>query len=138
MICAVFLWDFAMNYMRSDPKLRDYVFRRRGWLNLSVDPRASGGLRITPLLVSRIFAGSPVGRAARGEGDADGAGRRRAPRQFAAFIAVVAALIVLTLSRVIVLQFESRSPDANIKTGAARCDELVVTITASDTATSIP
>ena len=49
--------------------------------------------------------------------------------QYAAFITVLAAFIVLTVSSVFVLQFESTSPDANIKTGGGALWWGVVTIT---------
>jgi voltage-gated potassium channel len=49
--------------------------------------------------------------------------------QYAAFITVLAAFIVLTLSSVLVLQFETTSPDANITTGGDALWWSVVTIT---------
>ena len=49
--------------------------------------------------------------------------------QYAAFITVLAAFIVLLLSSVLVLQFESRSPDANITTGGGALWWAIVTIT---------
>ena len=49
--------------------------------------------------------------------------------QYAAFITVLAAFIVLTVSSVLVLQFEGRSPDANITTGGGALWWGVVTIT---------
>ena len=49
--------------------------------------------------------------------------------QYAAFITLLAALIVLTLTSVMVLQFESRSSDANITSGADALWWAIVTIT---------
>ena len=37
--------------------------------------------------------------------------------QYAIFITLLLMIIVLTVSSVLVLQFETRSPDANIRTG---------------------
>ena len=49
--------------------------------------------------------------------------------QYAAFITVLLALIVLTVSSTLVLQFESKSPDAHITTGWDAFWYSVVTIT---------
>ena len=49
--------------------------------------------------------------------------------QYALFLTVLLALVVMTVSSVLVLQFESRSPDANIKTGGDALWWALVTIT---------
>ena len=49
--------------------------------------------------------------------------------QYATFITILAAGMVLCVSSILVLQFESRSPDANIKTGGDALWWAVVTIT---------
>ena len=49
--------------------------------------------------------------------------------QYAAFVTILLAMIVLTISSVLVLQYESNSPDANIKTGWDAFWYSVVTIT---------
>jgi voltage-gated potassium channel len=49
--------------------------------------------------------------------------------QYAALITILSAFLVLTLSSVLMLQFESKSPDANIKTGGGSLWWGVVTIT---------
>ena len=48
---------------------------------------------------------------------------------YATFITILAAGMVLCVSSILVLQFESRSPDANIKTGGDALWWAVVTIT---------
>src|SRR6185295_3766564 len=49
--------------------------------------------------------------------------------RYAVFITLLAALVVLAVSAVMVLQFESKSSDANIKTGGQALWWAVVTIT---------
>jgi voltage-gated potassium channel len=49
--------------------------------------------------------------------------------QYAAFVTVLLILIILTVSSTLVLQFESKSPDANITTGGDALWWAVVTIT---------
>ena len=49
--------------------------------------------------------------------------------QYATFITILAAGMVLCVASILVLQFESRSPDANIKTGGDALWWAVVTIT---------
>ncbi len=49
--------------------------------------------------------------------------------QYAIFITILAAFIVLSVSTVLVLQFESKSPDANITTGGDALWWGLVTIT---------
>ena len=49
--------------------------------------------------------------------------------QYATFITILAAFIVLSVSTVLVLQFESKSPDANITTGGDALWWGLVTIT---------
>ena len=57
--------------------------------------------------------------------------------EYAAFITILLAFLVLTLSSVLVLQFESKSPDANITTGGDALWWAVVTITTVGYAASI-
>ena len=48
---------------------------------------------------------------------------------YAAFITVLSAFMVLVVGSVLVIQFESQSPDANIKTGGDALWWAIVTIT---------
>ena len=130
MICVVFLGDFAMNMARSSPK-RDYFIGRRGWLDLLGSIPALGVFKFTALLrLARLSRLARITRLLRGENKKalvqDVVTHRG---QYAAFITVLAAFIVLIVSSVFVLQFESRSPDANIKTGGGALWWGVVTIT---------
>ena len=130
MICVVFLIDFALNLSRSHPK-REYVVRQRGWLDLLGSIPALGIFKYTALLrLARISRLARITRLLRGKKKNElAADVLRNRGQYAAFITVLAAFIVLTLSSVLVLQFETTSPDANITTGGDALWWGVVTIT---------
>jgi voltage-gated potassium channel len=130
LICVVFLADFAVNLARSSPR-REYFIGRRGWLDLLGSIPSLGFFRFTALL--RLFRLSRLARIAR---LLRGKNKRELIHdvvthrgQYAAFITVLAAFIVLCVSSVLVLQFESRSPDANITTGGGALWWGVVTLT---------
>ena len=117
-VCLVFLADFGVNLAMSDPK-RDYFIGRRGWLDLLGSIPALGFFRATALL--RIFRLSRLLRIRR---MLMGKNRRELVHdvvtnrgQYALLITVLAAFLVLTVSTILMIQFESRSADANITTG---------------------
>ena len=130
MICVVFLIDFALNLSRSHPR-REYVVRQRGWLDLLGSIPTLGIFKYTALLrLARISRLARITRLLRGKQKKElAADVLRNRGQYAAFITVLAAFIVLTLSSVLVLQFETTSPDANITTGGDALWWSVVTIT---------
>jgi voltage-gated potassium channel len=131
LICVIFLVDFFLA-LRSTRKKSDYFLKERGWLDLlgSLPSlghvfKYSGLLRLARL--SRLFR--IVRQFSREE-------RRKLVRdvlenrsQYAAMITASLALIVMTAASVLVLQFESQSPHANIKTGWDALWYSVVTIT---------
>ena len=130
LICVIFLIDFGYNLSRSQPK-RDYFIHRRGWLDLLGSIPTLGFFRFTALFrLARLSRLARITRLLRGQ-------RKREliqdvvehRGQYAAFITILAAFIVLTASSVFILQFESRSPDANITTGGNALWWAVVTIT---------
>jgi voltage-gated potassium channel len=130
LICVVFLFDFAVNLKRSKRK-SDYFIGRRGWLDLVGSVPSLGFFRFTALLrLARLSRLTRITRRMRGK-------RKRElvkdvvehRGEYAAFVTVLLAFIVLTLSSILVLQFESKSPDANIKTGGGALWWGVVTIT---------
>jgi voltage-gated potassium channel len=130
LICVVFLVDFGINLKRSDPK-RDYVVGRRGWLDLLGSVPSFGFFRFTALLrLARLSRLTRIARLLRGQN------KRELVRdvvthrgQYAAFITVLAAFIVLTVASVLVLQFEGASPEANITTGGGALWWGIVTLT---------
>ena len=130
MICVVFLGDFAMNLARSSPK-RAYLVGRRGWLDLLGSIPALGVFRLTALLrLARLSRFTRITRLLRGQNKKSLVQDVVTHRgQYAAFITVLAAFIVLTVSSVMVLQFEGASPDANITTGGGALWWGIVTLT---------
>ncbi|HEY7282515.1 MAG TPA: ion transporter [Actinomycetota bacterium] len=129
-ICFVFLFDFALNMSRSSPK-RDYFFKRRGWLDLLGSIPNFGLLKVTSLLrLARLSRVARISRLLRGRHKkelVEDVLRHRG--QYAAFITLLAGFIVIVVCSVLVLQFESHAPDANITTGGEALWWAVVTIT---------
>ena len=130
-ICVVFLIDFGLNLSRSHPK-RGYFVERRGWLDLLGSiPSLGGVFKLTALFrLARLSRLARITRLLRGQDRKElAADVLRNRGQYAAFITILAAFMVLTIASVLVLQFESRSPDANITTGGDSLWWGVVTIT---------
>jgi voltage-gated potassium channel len=129
-VCVVFLADFAMNLIRS-PKKRDYFIGQRGWLDLLGSVPSLGFFRFTALLrLARLSRLARIGRLLSGENKktlvkdiVDNRG------SYAAFITILSAFTVLVVSSVMVLQFETRSSDSNIRTGGDALWWAFVTIT---------
>jgi voltage-gated potassium channel len=131
LICVIFLTDFFLT-LKSAPKKSDYFIKQGGWLDLlgSVPSlgavfKYSGILRLARL--SRLFR---IVRAFSREE------RRNLVRdvlenrgQYAAIITATLTLIVLTTGSVLVLQFESQSQEANIKSGWDALWYSIVTVT---------
>ena len=129
-ICLIFLGDFLYNITGSHPK-REYFLHQRGWLDLLGSIPSLGIFRFTALL--RLARLSRLARIMRLLG---GQNRKELVRdvvenrsQYALFLTMLLALVTVSVSSVIVLQFESKSPDANITTGGDALWWAVVTIT---------
>jgi len=132
LICFVFLGDFILNMRRTKPS-RDYFIGQRGWLDLMGSIPSLNILRITALLrLARLSRLARISRLLRGENRkaliADVVQNRG---QYATFITLLSAMIVLVTSSVLVLEFESFAPPgaANIETGGEALWWAVVTIT---------
>jgi ion transport protein len=129
-ICVIFLIDFAYEISGSHPRSA-YFLRKRGWLDLLGSIPSLGILRITALL--RLFRLSRLARVIRLLGGQNRSAlvhdvvRNRS--QYALFLTVLLAVMVMTVCSVLVLQFEGRSPDSNIKTGGDALWWALVTIT---------
>jgi voltage-gated potassium channel len=129
-ICFVFLGDFAMNMMRTKPS-RQYFIRERGWLDLLGSIPSIGVLQFGGLLrLARLSRLARIGRLLRGNARTtlikdvlDNRG------QYATFITLLAAGLVLSTASVLILQVESKSPEANIQTGQEALWWGLVTIT---------
>jgi voltage-gated potassium channel len=129
-VCVIFLMDFAYNISGSRPR-RQYFIHQRGWLDLIGSIPAFGFFQFSALLrLARLSRLARISRLLRGNA------RRELVRdmvenrgQYATFITILAAGTVLTVSSLLVLQFEGRSPDANIVTGGDALWWGFVTIT---------
>ena len=118
-ICVVFLVDFALNLAGSKPR-REYFIGQRGWLDLLGSiPTFGGAFRFAGLLrLARLSRLARITRLLRGNARAalikDVLDNRS---QYAVFITVMSAFLVLAVSTILMVQVESKSPDANITTG---------------------
>ena len=129
-VCVIFLMDFAYNITGSRPK-RAYFIHQRGWLDLLGSIPAFGLFQLSALLrLARLSRLARITRLLRGNA------RRELVRdmvenrgQYATFITILAAGVVLCVSSILMLQFEGRSPDANIVTGGDALWWGFVTIT---------
>ncbi len=129
-ICIVFLVDFFGNLAGARPK-NAYLVGRRGWLDLLGSIPSFGIIPVAGLL--RLFRLSRLARVSR---MLRGQARERLIKdvldnrgQYATFITILSAFMVLSVASVMVLQFESRSPDSNITTGGDALWWGMVTIT---------
>jgi voltage-gated potassium channel len=129
-ICVIFLADFVFNLARSRSR-REYFIDQRGWLDLLGSIPTLGFFQL-----SALFRLARLSRFARITRLLSGSNRRELVRdmvenrgQYATFVTVLLAGMVLSISSFLVLQFESRSADANIKTGGDAIWWGFVTIT---------
>jgi voltage-gated potassium channel len=129
-ICLIFLADFAYNLSGSRPR-STYFIQQRGWLDLLGSIPTLGVFQFTALFrLARLSRLARIGRLLSGN-------NRRAlvedvlknRGQYATFITLLAAGLVLSVASVMVLQFESKSADSNIKTGGDAIWWGIVTIT---------
>ena len=129
-ICVVFLIDFTLRLRRASPK-RSYFFGGRGWLDLLGSVPTFGFFRFTALLrLARLSRLARITRLMHGKNKRELVNDILTHRgEYAAFISIMAALTVLVVCSVLVLQFESQAADANITTGGDALWWALVTIT---------
>jgi voltage-gated potassium channel len=129
-VCIIFLIDFAFNLAGAKPK-RAYFFGARGWLDLLGSIPSFGIFRATALLrLFRLSRLARITRLLRGQAGKDlvlDVLKNRG--QYATFITILLAGMTLTIASLLVLQFESKAPGANITTGGDAIWWGVVTIT---------
>ena len=128
-ICVIFLADFVWSLSGSRPR-RAYFIHARGWLDLLGPSRASASSSSRLCCASRGSAGWR----ASGACSAAGIARRSSPTCSPTgarhhVITILAAGIVLSVASILIVQFESKSPDANIHTGWDALWWGVVTLT---------
>jgi voltage-gated potassium channel len=129
-VCVIFLVDFAMNLVRAKPK-RAYFIGERGWLDLLGSIPTFGFFQATALFrLARLSRLARITRLLRGQAGKDLVIDVLANRsQYATFITILLAGMVLSIASLIVLEVESRSPDANITSGGDALWWGLVTIT---------
>ena len=129
-ICVIFLVDFALNLARARSR-RTFFFSEGGWLDLLGSIPSLPFLPFTTLFrLARLSRLLRITKLLRGQAGKDlvlDVLRNRS--QYATFITVLLAGMVLSIASVVVLQLESRSPDANITTGGDALWWGIVTIT---------
>jgi voltage-gated potassium channel len=129
-VCVIFLIDFAMNLAGSKPK-RAYFIGQRGWLDLLGSIPSFGFIPFTALFrLARLSRLTRITRLLRGQAGKDlviDVLKNRG--QYATFITILLAGIVLSVGSILVLEFESRVPGGNIKTGGDAIWWGLVTIT---------
>lgn len=129
-ICVIFLVDFAMNMAGSKPK-RGYFIGQRGWLDLIGSIPSFGVFQIGALLrLARLSRLGRIGKLLSGKNRKELVADVLQNRgQYATFITILLAGMVLSVASVMVLQFESRDPDANIQSGGDAIWWGIVTLT---------
>jgi voltage-gated potassium channel len=132
-VCIIFLIDFGINIAGAKPK-RAYFIGQRGWLDLLGSIPSLGLLgsgQISALFrLARLSRLARITRLMRGQAGKDlvlDVLRNRG--QYATFITILLAGIVLSVASILVLEVESRAPAGNIKTGGDAIWWGLVTIT---------
>ena len=130
LFCVIFLADFALKLSGSHPR-SEYFVRRRGWIDLLGSIPSVGVFPALGLLrLFRLFRLARIARLLQGQKKKELIEDILHNRsQYATFITLLLAFLVLVGSSLLVLQFESRSPDANITTGGDALWWSAVTIT---------
>ena len=134
-ICFVFLADFAYNMSLASPK-REYFIHQRGWLDLLGSIPSLGIFRLTALFrLARLSRLARIARLLQGNKKKELIEDVLENRgQYAAFITLLAGLLVLMVSSVLVLEFETvmtppPGKEPNITTGGDALWWSFVTIT---------
>jgi voltage-gated potassium channel len=130
LISIIFLIDFFLN-LKAAKKKSDYFIKQRGWLDLIGSFPVFGIAKYGNLLrLARISRLVRIARRMSGEKKKELVEDILQNRgQYAVFITIFITILVLTVASVLVLQFESQSPDALITTGWDAFWYSIVTIT---------
>ena len=129
-VCGIFLIDFAYNLAGAKPR-RAYFIGQRGWLDLLGSLPSLEIFQLGALLrLARLSRLSRITRLLRGQAGRDLVKDVLANRsQYATFITILLAGIVLSVASILVLEVESRAPDGNIRTSGDAIWWGIVTIT---------
>ena len=131
LICVIFLIDFFLNLRAASPK-SEYFIKERGWLDLlgsipslGVAFKYSGIFRLARL--SRLARILRLLRGKNKEALVKDVVEHRS--QYTGFVTILLTIIILAAASVLVLQFESQSPEGKITTGKDAFWYSIVTIT---------
>src|SRR3954447_22238360 len=129
-ICVIFLGDFLYNLAGSRPKTTYFIYQR-GWLDLLGSLPTLGVFQLTALFrLARLSRLARIGKLLGGQNRTalirDVVDNRG---QYATFITLLSAGLVLVVASIVVLEAESTSPDSNIRTGGDALWWGLVTIT---------
>ncbi|MBV9546305.1 MAG: potassium channel family protein [Chloroflexi bacterium] len=129
-ICIVFLIDFSVDLVKA-PVKRTYLVGQRGWLDLLGSIPTLGLFNFTGLLrLARLSRLTRIVRILRRQNQKQLVEDVLTNRgQYAAFVTLLLAFVVLVAASVLILLFESQSPAANITTGGDALWWAIVTIT---------
>jgi len=130
LICFIFLFDFGMRISRA-PSARHYFLHQGGWLDLIGSIPSLGVFRFSGLLrLARLSRLARVLRLLRGQKRQEIIDDVLAHRgQYAGFVTIMAAAVVLVVASIVVLAFESGRESANITSGGDALWWAVVTMT---------
>ena len=129
-ICVVFLIDFCLRVSRAgSPK--HYFFREGGWLDLLGSIPSLGAFKYAGLFrLARLGRLARIMRLLRGQRGKEMMADVLAHRgQYAAFVTILSAFILLVITSILVLTFETRSGEGNIATGGDALWWAMVTLT---------
>jgi len=129
-ICVVFLIDFAVNLWRA-PTKRTYFIDERGWLDLIGSIPTLGFSNLSGLLrlarLSRLFRILRVMKVQNQQALLADVLKNRG--QYAGVVTLLLGFIVLVVSSIVILMFESNASTGNITTGGDAMWWSVVTLT---------
>jgi voltage-gated potassium channel len=131
LICVIFLVDFFIR-LSASPKKSDYLIKGGGWLDLLGSIPSFGVIFKYSILLrlARLSRLVRIMRILRGKSRQELVNdvvRNRS--RYTGFITILLAIIILSSASVLVLQFESESPEAKITTGWDALWYSIVTIT---------
>lgn len=130
LICVIFFFDFLLNLWRA-PKKADYFFKKGGWLDLLGSIPAVPGLRWTALLrLARLNRALPIAKHLQGK-DRDEVFEeaRKTPARTALLTIILAAIVLITISSLLILPLERGAAGAEIRSGADAFWWSFVTVT---------
>jgi voltage-gated potassium channel len=129
-ICLVFLFDFCLRIGRAT-SARQYFFREGGWLDLLGSIPSIGVFKYAGLFrLARLSRLARIMRLLRGQRGKEIMADVLVHRgQYAAFVTILSAFVLLVITSILVLTFESRSGEGNIATGGDALWWSIVTLT---------